>query len=30
VLIYDNTYAGTWSGGDHAGLMNGIITSEKK
>ena len=29
VLIYGNTYAGTWSGGDHAGLMNGIITNEK-
>jgi hypothetical protein len=29
VLIYDKTYAGTWSGGDHAGLMNGIITNEK-
>jgi hypothetical protein len=30
VLIYDKTYAGTWSGGDHAGLMNGIITNEKE
>ena len=29
VLVYDNTYAGTWSGGDHGGLMNGIITNEK-
>ena len=29
VLIYDKTYAGTWSGGDHGGLMNGIITNEK-
>lgn len=29
VLIYDKTYAGTWSGGDHAGLMNGVITNEK-
>jgi hypothetical protein len=28
VLIYDKTYAGTWSGGDHGGLMNGIITNE--
>ena len=27
VLIYDQTYAGTWSGGDHAGLMNGLITN---
>jgi hypothetical protein len=30
VLIYDKTYAGTWSGGDHAGLLNGIITHEKE
>ena len=30
VLIYDHTYAGTWSGGDHAGLMNGVITNEKE
>ena len=29
VLIHDHTYAGTWSGGDHAGLMNGIITNDK-
>ena len=29
VLVYDKTYAGTWSGGDHAGLLNGIITNEK-
>jgi hypothetical protein len=28
VLIYDKTYAGTWSGGDHKGLLNGIITNE--
>ena len=26
VLIYNNTYAGTWSGGDHGGLVNGVIT----
>jgi hypothetical protein len=30
VLVYDKTYAGTWSGGDHAGLLNGIITNEKE
>lgn len=30
VLIYNKTYAGTWSGGDHAGLLNGVITNEKK
>ena len=28
VLVYDKTYAGTWSGGDHAGLLNGVITNE--
>lgn len=28
VLIYGQTYAGTWSGGNHAGLLNGIITNE--
>jgi hypothetical protein len=30
VLVYDKSYAGTWSGGDHAGLLNGIITNEKE
>ena len=30
VLICDKTYAGTWSGGDHAGLLNGVITNEKE
>lgn len=30
VLVYDQTYAGTWSGGGHLGLMNGIITNEKE
>jgi hypothetical protein len=30
VLVYDKTYAGTWSGGDHGGLMNGIIISQKE
>jgi hypothetical protein len=29
VLIYEHTYAGTWSGGDHGGLLNGVITNEK-
>jgi len=28
VLIYGHTYAGSWSGGDHAGLLNGMITNE--
>jgi len=30
VLFYEHTYAGTWSGGDHGGLMNGVITNEKE
>lgn len=30
VLVYGKTYAGTWSGGDHAGLLNGVITNEKE
>ena len=29
VLFYENTYAGTWNGGDHGGLMSGVITNEK-
>jgi len=29
VLIYEKTYSGTWSGGDHAGLLHGVITHEK-
>jgi hypothetical protein len=28
VLIYAHTYAGTWSGGDHSGLLKGVITNE--
>ena len=30
VLIYEKTYAGTWSGGDHGGLLNGVITNQKE
>jgi len=30
VLFYEQTYAGTWSGGDHGGLLSGIITNEKE
>jgi hypothetical protein len=30
VMIYERTYAGTWSGGDHGGLLNGVITAEKE
>lgn len=29
VLIYDKTYAGTWSGGGLAGLVNGVIANGK-
>jgi hypothetical protein len=29
VLIHEKTYAGTWSGGDHGGLMSGVITKDK-
>lgn len=29
VMIYKDTYAGTWSGGDHGGLLHGIITRGK-
>ncbi len=29
VMVYQKTYAGTWNGGDHGGLLNGLITSEK-
>ncbi len=25
VLIHDGAYAGTWSGGNHGGLLNGLI-----
>ena len=30
VLIYEKTYAGTWTGGDHGGLLNGVITNQKE
>jgi hypothetical protein len=30
VLFYEKTYAGTWSGGEHVGLMNGVITNDKE
>ncbi len=30
VLIYEKTYAGTWSGGDHGGLLSGVIVAEKE
>jgi len=28
VLVYENTYAGNWSGGNRAGLLKGLITKE--
>ena len=28
VLVYEHTYAGTWSGGDKVGLLSGLITNE--
>jgi hypothetical protein len=30
VMVYDNSYAGSWSGGEHAGLLNGVINAEKE
>ncbi len=28
VVVHKDTYAGTWAGGDHAGLLMGVITHE--
>ena len=30
VVVYGDTYAGTWSGGKHGGLMNGVIVRQAK
>lgn len=30
ILFFGNTYSGTWSGGDHGGLLHGVISSNKK
>ncbi len=30
VLLYDNTYAGTWSAGDHGGMLHGVIQKPGK
>ncbi len=30
VMVHEHTYAGTWSGGDHGGLLSGVITNEKE
>lgn len=29
VLVHEKAYAGTWTGGDHGGLMSGIIVPQK-
>src|SRR5258706_3754245 len=29
VMIYEHTYAGTWSAGDHGGRLKGVITNAK-
>jgi hypothetical protein len=29
VMVYDQTYAGTWSAGDHGGLLSGLITRKE-
>ena len=29
VMIFEQTYAGTWTGGDHGGLLSGVITHEQ-
>ena len=29
VMFFGDTYSGTWSGGDHGGLMHGVITRGK-
>jgi hypothetical protein len=30
VLIYEDTYAGTWSAGDHGGMVHGVIVRPSK
>ena len=30
VLVYNKTYAGTWSAGDHGGMLHGIIVKGAK
>jgi hypothetical protein len=29
VMIYEHTYSGTWSGGEHGGMLYGTISNEK-
>ncbi|HEY1172476.1 MAG TPA: hypothetical protein VGH19_13995 [Verrucomicrobiae bacterium] len=30
VMVYENTYAGSWSGGKYGGLLNGTIAPQKE
>lgn len=30
VLVFDETYAGTWSAGDHGGILHGVIRKKEK
>jgi uncharacterized UPF0160 family protein len=30
VMVYEKTYAGSWSGGNHGGLLNGVISPQKE
>jgi hypothetical protein len=30
LMIHDDTYSGTWSGGDHGGMLYGVITRAAK
>jgi len=29
VLVYEKTYAGTWSAGDHGGMLHGLIKKKE-
>ena len=29
VMFYEHTYSGTWSAGDHGGMLYGVISNEK-
>jgi hypothetical protein len=30
VLVFEKTYAGTWSAGDHGGMLHGIVQKKEK
>jgi hypothetical protein len=30
VLVFEGTYSGTWSAGDHGGMLHGIIRKKDK